>query len=54
MLGRAPLESLPGFVEPMLASPTEVLPEGTSWVLELKWDDVAASLPGRLLEVDRA
>ena len=54
MLGRALLESLAGFVEPMLASPTDVLPEGTSWVFELKWDGCCGLTAGEGLGVDRA
>jgi hypothetical protein len=34
-------------VEPMLASPMDVLPEGASWVFELNWDGCCGLAAGK-------
>jgi bifunctional non-homologous end joining protein LigD len=41
---RAAIESLPRFIEPMLAAPARTPPVGEGWVLELKWDGCRAQL----------
>jgi bifunctional non-homologous end joining protein LigD len=44
VLQRAATESLPRFIEPMLAAPARTPPVGEGWVLELKWDGCRAQL----------
>src|SRR5690242_5710984 len=48
MLGAMPAhvepEPVPRFVEPMLATPADFAPEGSDWVLELKWDGCRGQL----------
>jgi bifunctional non-homologous end joining protein LigD len=41
---RAAVESLPKFIEPMLAASARAPPLGDGWLLELKWDGCRAQL----------